>query len=53
MLGECDLCGKTAELNRMLYNNEDDKYLCSDCWDKEEARADFEYERQREEGNIK
>jgi hypothetical protein len=48
-LGECDLCGKSAILKPMVYNNDEDKMLCSSCWSDEECRGDMEYERWKDE----
>jgi hypothetical protein len=48
---QCDICGAYVdELYDTIYCGDDHKMICSDCRDKEELRADMEYERQREEG---
>jgi hypothetical protein len=47
---ECEICGAMVfKLYEQLYFNDDPKMICEDCRDKEELRADMEYERQREE----
>ena len=49
----CDKCEKEVlELFPMLYMDGDKMMLCQECVDFEEMRADMEYERQREEGEI-
>lgn len=48
--GNCELCEKYSEkLEIMVYNNDEDKWLCPECWDSEGMRGDYEYDRQREE----
>lgn len=49
VLQECEICCKLAILKPMLYNNDEDKMLCPECWGSEEARGDMEYERWKDE----
>jgi len=50
MKGMCDMCGRESDkIQAMLYNNDEDKMLCPQCWDYEAMRGDMEYERMREE----
>lgn len=46
----CDICGKEMASFTHIINNEEPLVVCVGCRDREEVRADYEYERQREEG---
>ena len=49
MVGECEHCGKiSTKLELMLYNNDDNKLLCPNCWNYEADRGDYLYEIWRE-----
>jgi len=53
MRGMCSLCQRTSDnVQAMMYNDDEDMYLCPTCWEYEITRADAEYERQREDGNV-
>jgi uncharacterized Zn finger protein len=47
----CDRCGKETEvLREWILDDEPNMMLCDSCWGFWEAEADYEYERQKEEG---
>lgn len=49
----CDHCHKDfPKLLELHINNEEYQALCPNCWGWNDARADIEYERQKEEGLI-
>jgi ribosome-binding protein aMBF1 (putative translation factor) len=49
-MGECEKCGKMVdELFPCLYHDGEKLLLCSKCFDHEQARGDYEYERWKEE----
>jgi hypothetical protein len=49
----CEKCEKEVkELFPMLYSDGDKLMICQECVDAEDMRADYEYERQREEGIL-
>jgi hypothetical protein len=49
----CEKCEKEAPSLLPLIRDDDETiYLCPRCWGYEDARADAEYERQKEEGTC-
>jgi hypothetical protein len=46
----CDICKKEMASFKQLFRDDEILVICPGCFNKEEARADYEYERQKEEG---
>ncbi len=47
----CEKCGKgTDHLIELIRDDDENQMLCHNCWGYEDARADYEYERGKEEG---
>lgn len=49
---KCDRCNLELATNVVLVDDDENIYLCKKCFDKADLHADYEYERQREEGLV-